>query len=240
MVHCRSRMRLTPELVALCHREIAPREPDPRYDYFSDEDYARETAGLLAAKPEGPLWIFAYGSLIWKPEIDIVERRRAVAPAWHRTFALRIEDYRGTPEQPGYMLCLGRGGHCEGAVFRLGDADAEEQIGRLLLREIGSHEAMESVRWIGVETPQGALTALAFYAHPDRLDYYEEEAPNERIAHALARACGHWGSGAEYLYNTVSNLEELGIHDEGLWELQERVAVEIEALYGLSPADTRA
>ena len=52
------------------------------------------------------------------------------------------------------------------------------------------------------------------------------------MAHGLARACGHWGSGAEYLYNTVSHLEGLGIHDEGLWHLQEKVAAEIEALYG--------
>lgn len=58
----------------------------------------------------------------------------------------------------------------------------------------------------------------------------------DQIAYALARACGHWGSGAEYLYNTVSHLEDRGIHDESLWQLQELVAREIEILYGLEAA----
>src|SRR5262245_52026163 len=131
MVSDRRRMRLSPDLVGLCHREVAEPEPDIRYDYFTEKDYARETRRLLAEKPEGPLWIFAYGSLIWKPEFTAFETRRATAHGWRRTFSLRIGNYRGTPEQPGYMMCLGHGGHCEGAALSLADADAEEQIGKL-------------------------------------------------------------------------------------------------------------
>jgi cation transport protein ChaC len=144
---------------------------------------------------------------------------------------LKIEAYRGTPEQPGYMMCLDRGGVCEGVVLRLHDDDHHGQLNKLLRREIGSNKALDAVRWIETETIDGSILALAFYAHPHRLDYYEENRPLAEVAHGLARACGHWGSGAEYLHSTVTHLEELGIHDEGLWQLQELVAKEIESIY---------
>jgi len=52
----------------------------------------------------------------------------------------------------------------------------------------------------------------------------------------LARACGHVGSGAEYLYNTVSHLEEFGIRDRNLWRLQQLVADEIRSIHGSASA----
>jgi cation transport protein ChaC len=226
-------MRLTRELAALCHREVAEPPPHPKYDYFTDADYDAAIAAIHSGKPPGPFWLFAYGSLIWKPEFPAAERRRAVAHGWQRAFSMEIDSYRGTAEQPGYMMCLDRGGACEGVVLRLEESDCESHIRKLLVRELGSHEALESVRWIEVVTAEGPLTALTFYAAPHRLDYYRENRPLDQIVHGLARACGHWGSGADYLLNTVLHLQELGIHDDGLWHLQDRVAEEIERLYGL-------
>ena len=221
-------MRLTIELVARCHRAVEDPGPEPKYDYFSDEDYAAANAAILAARPEGPLWLFAYGSLIWKPEFPIVETRKAIANGWQRAFSLKVEQFRGTSEQPGYMMCLDRGGTCEGLALRLFDDDLPAQIHALLFREIGSHKALEGVRWIDVQTADGYIRALAFYAQPLLLDNYAENRPLAEVAYALARACGHWGSGAEYLFNTVSRLEAQGIHDPNLWQLQELVAQEIE------------
>ncbi len=225
------RQRLTRELVALCHRDIAERPPDPRYDYFSEEDYDAAVRALIAAKPEGPLWLFAYGSLIWKPEFAVAEMRRAVAQGWKRGFSLRIENFRATPEQHGFMMCLDPGGSCEGMILRVSEPEEHLQIRKLLYRELGSHEALEAARWIDVVTAAGCERALTFYARPHLLDYYAPDRPLPEIAYALARACGHWGSGAEYLHNTVSHLAELGIFDEDLWELQDLVAQEIERLY---------
>ena len=227
-----SKMKLTAELAALCHRDVADPGPEEKYDYFKDEDYVVATRKVMSEKPPGPLWLFAYGSLIWKPEFPTLERRRAVVDGWHRAFSMKIESYRGTPEQPGYMMCLDRGGQCEGVALRLGDDDLTGQIHRLLFREVGSDEALESVRWIGVQTDQGPVRALCFYAHPHLLDFYSEGRALQDIAHSLARACGHWGSGAEYLYNTVSHLTDIGIHDADLWQLQELVAEEIKLIYG--------
>ncbi len=221
-------MRLSPELVARCHRDVPDPGPESKYDYYDDADYIAATEKVLAGKPEGPVWLFAYGSLIWKSEFPTEETRRAVAHGWQRGFSMKIKRYRGSPEQPGYMMCLDGGGICEGVVLRLKDEDISSQIHKLLYREVGSDEALESVRWIDVRTADGPLRALVFYARPHLLDFYAENRPPAEVAYALARACGHWGSGAEYLYNTVTHLEALGIHDENLWALQELVAQEIE------------
>ena len=64
--------------------------------------------------------------------------------------------------------------------------------------------------------------------------FYVGKLTAEEIADVLARACGHWGSGAEYLGNTVAHLEEHGIHDRGLWKLQELVAGKINEMGRLS------
>lgn len=225
-------MRLTRELAALCHREVGGSDEPDEHAYFVEEDYRRALNSVLAARPDGPCWLFAYGSLMWKPEFETVQSLRGTAPGWHRAFSMRIKNYRATPDQPGYMMCLDPGGHCEGMLLCLDETSLRSQLHALLFREIGNDAALEAVRWINVESSGGAMRALTFYAGPAQLDYYKAGRPLREVAHGLARACGHWGSGADYLHNTVSHLEQLGIHDEGLWQLQELVAQEIEALYG--------
>lgn len=225
-------MRLTPEHVRLCHRDVVDAGPVASAEHLTDADYQPAALNLLSGR-NGPVWLFAYGSLIWKPEVPHEEMRRAVAKGWHRAFSMQIRRYRATAEQPGYMMCLDPGGNCEGVVLRLPEDGIADLLERLLRRELSRKGGLEAVRWIDVETETGAVKALAFYAGPRLLDYYQPGRPPEEIAHGLARACGHWGSGADYLYNTVTHLEQLGIHDAGLWELQARVADEIERLYGL-------
>ena len=222
------KLSLTEELVALCHRDIADPGPDTKRDYFVDADYEKAVERLLSERPEGPFWLFAYGSLIWKPEFPTEEILLAVADGWHRAFCLQLKRDRGSPEQPGLMMALDTGGRCEGVLLRLSEQDLASQLDLLLQREVGSDEQLESVRWIDVQSDQGPVRALVFYANLAHLDYYVNALPLEQVAHILARACGHWGSGAQYLHQTVSKLEEFGIHDENLWKLQELVAEEIQ------------
>ena len=222
------KLSLTSELVALCHREVADPGPEAQHDYFVDADYAKAVARLLKERPKGPFWLFAYGSLIWKPEFPTEESLLGVAEGWHRSFCLHIMRHRGSPDQPGLMMALDTGGRCEGVLLRLSEQNLVPQLDLLLQREVGNHEELESVRWIDVQSAQGVVRALVFYAHPAHLDYYVNSLPLEQVAHVLARACGHWGSGAQYLHQTVSKLEDFGIHDENLWKLQELVAEEIQ------------
>lgn len=225
------RMSLTPELVALCRREEVDPGPSGEWTQLNDDDFRALALRLSGEADEGPLWVFAYGSLIWKPAFESVEQRRASAHGWHRSFCLDLVRWRGSAEQPGLMMALERGRCCDGVIYRLPDGEKPAQIERLLRREIDDHEAVSSVRWVPVRTSQGSLRALGFWVGVTGRGTSLRQ-PLERVAKILARACGHVGSGAEYLYNTVSHLEAFGIHDRNLWRLQELVADEIRSLHG--------
>lgn len=219
-------MALTAALVARCHRSEPDPGPNPTYTTFTDAGYDAAVAMLLRQRPPGPLWVFAYGSLIWKPACESVERRRATAYGWHRAFSLELRRWRGSAAQPGLMLALERGGRCDGLICRLPESDVSTQLGRLLRRELSGPDGLRAVRWITVHGDAGTRRALAFWAGLQGLDR-NVRLPLARVAHILARACGHVGSGAEYLFQTVTKLEELGIRDRNLWRLQQLVAAEI-------------
>ena len=107
---------------------------------------------------------------------------------------------------------------------------------RLLRREIAYHGDSEWMRWIPCRDGGETIRALTFYAEPveDPVGYATHLPLNEQ-ARRLARAAGHWGSCAAYLHNTVRHLEELGIHDRYLWQLQKLVAAEIAGTDPLAP-----
>ena len=231
----KGQMALTAELVAHCERH----EPDPGPEvgrrYYTDAEYDAAAARLIEQAPPGPLWVFAYGSLIWKPAIETTDHRHAVAHGWHRSFCLKLTRWRGSPAQPGLMMGLRRGGRCTGMVHRIADDDRQALLVRLLHREIGNDQHLTGVRWINVETDQGKLRALTFWAEPIGLANWVD-LPLSEVARILARACGHGGSGAAYLFHTVTKLLELGIRDRNLWRLQQLVADEIKRLHSASLA----
>ena len=231
----KGRMALTAELVARCER----REPDPGPElgrrFFTDGEYEAAAARLLEQAAAGPIWVFAYGSLIWKPAVETTDHRPVVAHGWHRAFCLKLTRYRGSAAQPGLMMGLRRGGRCKGMAHRIADDQRQAQLVRLLRREVGNDQHLTGVRWIKIDSDEGTLRALAFWAEPIGLANWVK-LPLPQVAHILARACGHIGSGAAYLFHTVSKLEELGIRDRNLWRLQQMVANEIELLHGASGA----
>ena len=174
------------------------------------------------------LWVFAYGSLIWNPEFESLESRSATAGGWHRSFCLKLTRWRGTRELPALMLALDRGGTCKGVAYRLPAKDHFGQIGLLVRRELDANPPTNVPRWISVKTKGGTLRALTFVADPEGRAY-AGRLSLERVAHVLARAAGHWGSTAQYLFRTVTMLEQHGIRDRNLWRIQSLVAQEIEA-----------
>jgi cation transport protein ChaC len=232
-------MDLTSELVALCERPVPDPGMDPRLTPITNEDVEELAARLCREKPDGPLWLFAYGSLIWNKPFTAAEQRIALAWGWHRSFCLEMPWWRGTPELPGLMMALDNGGLCRGVAYRLEDADPMELMVRLVRREIDAREDMELTRYITLRTPEGPLRALVFYARP-RGVYSVRRLPLPKVAWTLARACGPAGSSASYLHNTVVHLRENGIHDRTLWRLQKLVAAEIRSIHGPSGATGRS
>ncbi len=192
---------------------------------LSDEELDASIRCTLAGHAPGEdIWVFGYGSLIWNPLFHYLERRTATLRGYHRRFCLWSMMGRGTPENPGLVLGLDRGGVCRGVVYRISAHHAVEELRLLWRREmvVGSY----CPRWLKVEAPGHAsredVRALAFVVNREHCNY-AGRLPDERVATALATARGHIGASAEYLMKTFEGLAAHGIHDRHLAGLRERV-----------------
>ncbi|MBZ9743264.1 MULTISPECIES: gamma-glutamylcyclotransferase [unclassified Mesorhizobium] len=222
-------MALTEALVARTLRAVEDAGPVPGMIPMTDADYGRVRDEILASAPAGPLKLFAYGSLLWKPAGEVRGGERAVARGWHRSFCFTVQRFRGTLDQPGLMMALDRGGQCQGMVFEIAEPVAEN-LEALLRREMTILPAVNVPRWLRVSTSSGPCRALGFVV--DRANpRYAGKLDKSVVAATLASAVGHWGSGAQYLFETIRHLDARGIRDRNLWQLQELVAREIGSLH---------
>ena len=224
-------LALTKQHIARVHRIVEDAGPPFGVQQQTDADYAAWVKRIAKSHPaaELPTQLFAYGSLIWKPEIEHGAEQAGVVRGWHRSFCLRTHRFRGTAEQPGLMMALDRGGQCRGVLYELPNEDLDKQLDRLFRREFTVKPINSMPRWLTVETVSGPVKALGFVMNRAS-PYYTGTLPPIEVASTLAVACGHWGSGAEYLLNTVTQLEARGIRDSGLWRLQRLVAQRIDEL----------
>jgi cation transport protein ChaC len=226
-------MRLTERHVALMQRDI-PEVPGPMpgYEQMTEADYRQVMAELMGGITEGAaFWIFAYGSLIWKPACEVVELKTGILRGWHRAFCLGWNTrFRGSAEAPGLMLALDHGGSCKGVLYRLPSNAVEANLRKLLEREMSLKPSAFPPRFVSVESEQGPIRALTFCINR-RSPRYIRGLTEEQIADVLAKATGSRGSMAEYLHATVEHLERLGIRDHRLWRLQALVADRIDAAY---------
>jgi cation transport protein ChaC len=228
MPRAKRQMALTAELVARVARVVEDAGPSPGAVYLTDADYDAIVRDILAQAPAGDLWLFGYGSLLWKPSFEYTERRMATVQGWHRSFCLRIARFRATRDQNGLMMVLDRGGQCQGMIFRVPIDQAITVLNGLFRRELVVNPPATPPRWLAAQTADGPIRALGFVI--DRHSpFYAGRLPLEQVADVLAKAAGHWGSCAEYLQNTVEHLEELGVRDRNLWRLQTLVAERIQA-----------
>ena len=227
-------MRLTRRHVERLVHEISDPgfQPFPGVRPATDADFDALAADLRQGAPAEAFWVFAYGSLIWNPAFEFVERRVARAHGWRRIFCLGWDRrFRGNSENPGLMLALDRGGQCKGIAFRLKPETLRQSLDQLVRREMSMVPSSFPPRWITVETEEGPLRALTF-AMNRKSGRYIGHLSDEETAQMLATACGFRGSMAEYLHATVEHLEQLGIHDRHLWKLQHLTAERIEAMHG--------
>jgi cation transport protein ChaC len=177
-------------------------------------------AGGSAAQSDG-VWVFGYGSLIWNPEFEYDQRVPARLWGYHRKLCLRSTVYRGTPDLPGLVAGLDRGGSCAGIAYRLPSGGLQAQLERLWQREMlmGSYVP----RWFSARRldGRGSIAALAFVMRRDAPHYCGALSETELIA-VLRRACGRYGTSLDYLQRTVAALHAEGLRDPHLERLLQR------------------
>ena len=218
-------LRLTPELVSRIAREVADSGPPPGMVVHSEADYEASLEAFLASGPwrGEDVWVFGYGSLLWNPAFDVAEQVAAVLPGWHRSFCIRLTRFRGTPDQPGLMMSLRPGGSCRGALLRIDAASVPTSLRQLWRREMTVKPPNTPPRWVTAKASGTGVRAIVFAANRQGPNFVGGLTP-EQIADILCNAAGHWGSGADYLLQTIDQLERLDIRDANLWRLQQIVA----------------
>jgi len=162
------------------------------------------------------LWLFGYGSLIWRQEFDAVEHRPALVHGWHRALKLWSRAHRGTVHNPGLVFGLLSGGSCRGVVFRVPAADGLEALGRLWLREMA--DSIYDPRWLDCRTAGGPVRALAFTLSR-RSPHYAGELSDDRYRHVFRSASGNFGTSLDYARLTLQELQRHAIHDRALARL---------------------
>ena len=162
------------------------------------------------------LWVFGYGSLIWRPEFDFSERRSAHVHGWHRALKMWSTINRGTPQTPGLVFGMLPGGSCQGMVFRIPRAQADAAMRKLWLREMPN--AVYDPRWLQCRTPEGSVKALAFTLSRQSPHHTGELAPDE-YRRIFSQAQGIYGTTLDYAQATHEQLQSMGIDDKALKRL---------------------
>ncbi len=183
---------------------------------MAEEERHASLEATLAAQPlAGDAWLFAYGTLIWSPAFEFAERQPALIRGWHRQFCLSTPVGRGTPERPGLVLGLDRGGSCRGVAFRISASRARAELELVWRREMVTGAYVP--RWVrlhGMGIPSGRF-GIAFTINRKAANYVRPTSEAE-TARIIASASGALGSCKDYLLDTVHGLEGFGIRDRHL------------------------
>ncbi|MET1077387.1 MAG: gamma-glutamylcyclotransferase [Pseudomonas sp.] len=171
-------------------------------------------AATMATRDAGPVWLFAYGSLIWRPECPAVEVQRARVHGYHRGLYLWSQLHRGTPECPGLVLGLDRGGSCAGFAYRLPDEGLDEHLEALWQREMP--DAAYRPTWLHCRVDGGQrIRALGFVLQRE-LPCYAGTLPDSVLSQVFADAHGQFGSTRDYVQQTVNALRAHAMPDRKL------------------------
>ncbi|HWZ37154.1 MAG TPA: gamma-glutamylcyclotransferase [Bradyrhizobium sp.] len=172
-----------------------------------------------AENSKGDLWVFGYGSLMWRPGFEYLEKVPARLIGEHRALCVYSFVHRGTPEKPGLVLGLDRGGACRGVAFRIAEKNRAETVTNLRAREQVTsvyREVMRSV-WLEDDARQ-RVSALTYVVDRGHVQYAGRLSMAEQLRHVLQ---GHGQSGVnrDYVLATVKAIEAEGFRDAQLHQL---------------------
>ena len=190
-------------------------------ELLSEDELQTSRRRTLAEAPTDAVWVFGYGSLIWNPAFHYVERRIGTIHGYHRRFCLWTHLGRGSPERPGLVLGLEPGGSCRGVAFRVAPEEMDNELSIVWRREMVT--GAYSPHWVTVDAGGERLKAITFVMNHAHLRYAGRLA-EPQLVDVLSTASGQLGACADYLFNTVRHLEEMGVPDRPLGRLADQVA----------------
>jgi cation transport protein ChaC len=165
----------------------------------------------------GDFWVFGYGSLMWRPGFAHIETARARLHGFRRSLCVWSHVYRGTPERPGLVLGLDRGGSCVGLAFRVPAELREQVLAYLRDRELVTSVYLE--RMLPVRLENGGIVEAVAYVVDRRHEQYAGALDEAEAARIVSGAVGQAGPNEEYVLNTIAHLKALGIRDHWLEEV---------------------
>ena len=169
---------------------------------------------FLQLAPRGDLWVFGYGSLMWSPGFRYSEKSAGKVHGYHRSFCIYSTRYRGTPERPGLVMGLCRGGSCWGVAFRIPAGRVARVLAMLHHREMRNR--VYHPRFVRVRVRRGRdVRALAFVADPEHRQF-AGDLSLLRTARLIAQGRGERGRNIDYLGYTLAHMHELGVSDPHL------------------------
>jgi glutathione-specific gamma-glutamylcyclotransferase len=164
----------------------------------------------------GDFWVFGYGSLMWRPGFDYLERVPARLIGLHRALCVFSFVHRGTPERPGLVLGLDRGGMCRGIAYRVAAAARAKTIGYLRSREQVTSVYVEIMRQIELEDhDRRRMRALCYTVDRSHVQYAGRRTLAESL-HYVRQGHGSSGANRDYVLETVRALEALGYRESEL------------------------
>jgi glutathione-specific gamma-glutamylcyclotransferase len=170
------------------------------------------------------LWVFGYGSLMWRPDFPFLERVEARLIGAHRALCVYSFVHRGTPERPGLVLGLDHGGTCRGIAYRVPAAERDKTVDYLRAREQVTSVYRECMRPIWLKgLPERRVQALVYMVDRGHVQYAGRLSLEQQLHH-VRQGRGRSGANRDYVIATVGALEELGYRETGLHWLVERLA----------------
>jgi cation transport protein ChaC len=170
------------------------------------------------------LWVFGYGSLMWRPGFDHEEAVPARLPGAHRALCIYSWVHRGTKERPGLVLGLDHGGACRGMAFRVAAEDRDATVAYLRERELVTTVYREVWRDISLLGAGRETVKALVYVVDRRHEQYAGALPRERLLELVRDSRGRSGGNADYVVNTARHLRSLGLKDPVLDWLAEQLS----------------
>jgi glutathione-specific gamma-glutamylcyclotransferase len=160
-------------------------------------------------------WVFAYGSLMWRPDFPHAHSARATLQGYHRSLCHYSDHYRGTAEKLGLVFGLDEGGSCEGLAYHVSAADWPQAYAILHAREMINHTYLEMFQPVIVDGVAQPVSALCYVMNRDN-DHYAGVLPLDGIIRHIRQGVGVMGRCDDYVRSTHAKLRELGIEDAAL------------------------